>query len=193
MLKKTDPPMTDQQLIERTVNGQAEAFEQLVQRYQGQLFNGILRMVSSHADAEDIVQEALVQAYLKLPLFRQDSAFYTWLYRIAVNNVYTHSRRQQRRVFPSRARPVSEEELPDPRGTPDDELERREQAGQIEKAMAALGEEHRIILVLRGVEGFDYATIGRILDLSPGTVRSRLHRARLQLRGHLLRTFYCCT
>lgn len=191
MRQVSNPTMTDQQLLELALGGDSEAFGQLVRRYQDQLFNSIRHVVGSHADAEDIVQDAFVQAYRKLATFRQHCAFYTWLYRIALNLVYTHGRRQRIRAKLSHAQPISEFDSSDPQGTPADQLAQRERAQQIGAALQALSDEHRTILVMRGVEGFDYETIAELLAVSPGTVRSRLHRARIQLREKLSHTADC--
>jgi RNA polymerase sigma-70 factor, ECF subfamily len=191
MLANNQVTVTDQQLIEQTLSGNAEAFGQLVRRYQDQLFTSLRHVMGSPDDAEDVVQDAFVQAYRKLDTFRQHCAFYTWLYRIALNLVYTRSRRRRIRANLARTRPVMENDQPDPHGTPDDELQRREAVSQIGQALQALSDEHRTILVMRGVEGFDYDTIAELLAVSPGTVRSRLHRARAQLRDQLSR-FACC-
>jgi RNA polymerase sigma-70 factor (ECF subfamily) len=187
MLISTAPTVTDQQLIEQTLRGNSEMFGQLVRKYQDQLFTSIRHLSGSQIDAEDIVQEAFVQAYFKLATFHHRCAFYTWLYRIALNRLYSQGRRQ--RTHPSRLQLSAETqaERSDPHGTPADELVRREQAQHLGEALSALAEEHRTVLVLRGVEGFSYDTIATLLHLNPGTVRSRLHRARLQLRDQLQR------
>lgn len=187
----SDTSMTDEQLIARAASGNSEAFGQLVRRYQDRLFRGVCHLLHAHADAEDVVQDTFVQAYLKLQTFRQQCAFYTWLYRIALNIVYSGGRRQRTRAQLSRARPVRADDQTDPHGTPDDELQRREDENQLRQALDALSAEHRAILVLRGVEGFDYDTIAQVLELNLGTVRSRLHRARLELRDQLQQGCEC--
>ena len=191
MLTNTDQTATDQQLIERSLAGNQDAFGQLVRKYQDKLFTSLSHLTGSHADAEDIAQDAFVQAYLKLSTFRQHCAFYTWLYRIALNTLYTRNRHHRIRASLSHTRAVTEEDPSDPHGTPVDELERREDATQIRQALNSLSEEHRTILVLRGVEGFDYDTIAETLELSVGTVRSRLHRARIELREQLQKREVC--
>ena len=191
MLTNTDQTATDQQLIERALAGSKDAFGQLVRKYQDKLFTSLSHLTGSHADAEDIAQDAFVQAYLKLSTFRQHCAFYTWLYRIALNLVYTRARRHRIRASLSHTRSVTEEDPSDPYGTPADALERREDATQIRQALNSLSEEHRTILVLRGVEGFDYDTIAETLELSAGTIRSRLHRARNELRDQLQKRQVC--
>lgn len=186
-------PATDDQLIEQTLRGNREMFGQLVRKYQDQLFTSIRHLGGSQIDAEDIVQEAFVQAYFKLATFSHRCTFYTWLYRIALNQLYSQGRRQ--RNHPSRMQRSTETraERYDPHGTPADELVRREQVQHVGDALSALTEEHRTVLVMRGVEGFSYETIATLLHLNPGTVRSRLHRARLQLRDELQRLEHCPT
>jgi RNA polymerase sigma-70 factor (ECF subfamily) len=182
---------TDKQLIERSRAGNSDAFGELVRKYQNRLFTSLCQVAGSRADAEDIAQEAFIQAYLKLATFRQHCAFYTWLYRIALNLWYTRARSQRVRACLSQARPVHDDDRSDPYGTPVDELQRREQAQQIRQALNGLSEEHRTILVLRGVDGFDYDRIAEILELNAGTVRSRLHRARLEFRDQLAQRSNC--
>ena len=191
MLTNIDQTATDQQLIERSLAGNQDAFGQLVRKYQDKLFTSLSHLTGSHADAEDVAQDAFVQAYRKLSTFRQHCTFYTWLYRIAFNLVYTRARHHRTRASLSHARSVTEDDQSDPHGTPADEMERREDAAKIRQALDALREEHRTILVLRGVEGFDYDTIAETLDLSAGTVRSRLHRARNELRDQLQKREAC--
>ena len=191
MLTNTDQTATDQQLIERSLAGNQDAFGELVRKYQDKLFTSLSHLTGSHADAEDIAQDAFVQAYLKLSTFRQHCAFYTWLYRIALNLLYTRARHHRSRASLSHTQSVTEEDPSDPHGTPADELERREDATQIRQALNSLSEDHRTILVLRGVEGFDYDTIAETLELSAGTVRSRLHRARNELRDQLQKRQVC--
>ena len=191
MLTNTEQTATDQQLIERSLAGDQNAFGQLVRRHQDKLIMSLSHLTGSQADAEDVGQDAFVQAYLKLRTFRQHCAFYTWLYRIALNLLYTRNRHQRVRGCLSHTRPVKEEDQSDPYGTPADALERREDAIQIRQALDALSEEHRTILVLRGVDGCDYETIGETLKLTAGTVRSRLHRARRELREQLQERQIC--
>jgi RNA polymerase sigma-70 factor (ECF subfamily) len=147
--------------------------------------------VHCRTEAEDVVQDAFVQAYIKLPTFRGTSCFYTWIYRIAVNMALSRGRTRRLRGTYEISSDTMLDEPQDPGESPVDRLMRKEHATEIQKALAALSKEHRAILVLRGVEGCDYHTIAKILKLSPGTVRSRLHRARAQLRERLEET-RCC-
>lgn len=178
----------DQQLVTVTLRGDSKAFEHLVRRHQDRLFRSIRHFVGSYADAEDLIQDTFVQAYVKLASFEGRAAFYTWLFRIAMNLVHTRARRLHSRVALERCKPLADTDPPDTTvtgNTAGESLMQRETAAQIEQALDALTDEHRTVLVLRGVEGLDYATIADLLQISIGTVRSRLHRARLQFRDQL--------
>lgn len=180
------PPVNDDLvLIEQTLSGQSAAFGQLVTRYQDRLYNTLLRVVGSTEDARDLAQDAFVQAYRKLDTFRRGSGFYTWLYRIAFNLAASHQRRRRPQLSVDLAREATGQEPADDDPGPQANAEQHERAVQVQKALDSLSEEHRAILVLREVDGCDYDTIAQVLGLAPGTVRSRLHRARLQLRDQL--------
>ena len=175
----------DAQLIDQALHGQPEAFGQLVLKYQDRLYNTVFHVVGHAEDARDIVQEALVQAFLKLDSFRRHSAFYTWLYRIAFNLAVTQQRRRRPTVSLDQMRETNRSEPADDQLDPAEALERKERCRQVRRAIAQLSEPYRAVLVLREIDGCDYETISEILDLPVGTVRSRLHRARLQLREEL--------
>ncbi len=175
----------DAQLIHETLAGESAAFGQLVTKYQDRLYNTLVHVVGSPDDALDVVQDAFVQAYLKLETFQRKSAFYTWLYRIAFNVAASHRRRRKPAVSVEEAREASGEEPVDADLGPQDLAERDERRQRVLEAIAGLNEEHRNVLVLREIDGCCYETIAEILDLPIGTVRSRLHRARLQLREDL--------
>ena len=175
----------DAQLIDETLRGRSAAFGQLVEKYQDRLYNTIVRVVGSAEDALDIVQDAFVQAFLKLESFHQTSAFYTWLYRIAFNVAASQHRRKRPTVSVEQTRETTGREPTDSQMGPEERLERDERCQQVQKAIAGLNEEYRAVLVLREIDGCCYETIAEILDLPVGTVRSRLHRARLQLRDQL--------
>ena len=172
-------------LIEAALDGDSAAFGELVTRHQDRLYNSLVHVVGCTDEAYDVVQDALVQAFLKLSTFRRTSAFYTWLYRIAFNLAITRRRRHKPSTSIEQRRESTGSEPLDNAGGPSDRIEQRERAEQVQAALAVLSEEHRAILVLREIDGQCYETIGEILDLPVGTVRSRLHRARLQLRDHL--------
>ena len=174
----------DAQLIGQTLAGHSAAFGQLVEKYQDRLFHTVVNVVGNAEDAKDVVQETFVQAFLKLETFAGSSAFYTWVYRIALNMAITHQRRR------SAMRSAETTATNDGRGRvvedePGERLDREGRARHVRRAIARLGEDYRVVLVLREMDGCDYETIAKILDLPIGTVRSRLHRARMQLREEL--------
>jgi len=181
----SEPVKDDAQLIDDTLAGQSAAFGELVQRYQDRLFNTMVHVVGSADDALDVVQDAFVQAFVKLESFHGRSAFYTWLYRIAFNVAATQRRRRRPVASVDKAREEGGEEPIDTDAGPLENLERDERCRQVREALGVLTEEHRDVLVLREIDGCCYESIAEILDLPVGTVRSRLHRARLQLRDEL--------
>jgi len=182
---KDDAQQFDKQLIDRALDGEQAAFGQLVTKYQDRLYNTLVHVVGSADTAYDVVQDAFVQAYLKLETFERASGFYTWLYRIAVNLAISRRRREKPTASIDQVREASGQEPLDHNDPPEARIEQAERAGQVQAALAALSEEHRTILVLREVDGCAYEQIAEILDLPIGTIRSRLYRARLQLRDQL--------
>jgi RNA polymerase sigma-70 factor (ECF subfamily) len=175
----------DAQLIDEALAGQSVAFGQLVTRYQDRLYNALVHVIGSADEARDVVQDAFVQAFLKLASFHRASAFYTWLYRIAFNLAISRRRRRRPMVSVEQSREASGQEPMARDGAPSERLERQERVGQVQAALAAMSEEHRAVLVLREMDGLCYDTIAEVLELPVGTVRSRLHRARLELREQL--------
>jgi len=176
----------DAQLISEALAGDSAAFGCLVTKYQDRLYNTVVHVVGLREEAQDVVQEAFVQAFVKLDTFQRSSAFYTWLYRIAFNVAVSRRRRHKPTVSVEQAKEFSGEEPPGRGAQPAERLEQQERASQVQAALATLSDEHRTILVLRELDGCCYDTIAEILDLPVGTVRSRLHRARMQLRDQLI-------
>jgi RNA polymerase sigma-70 factor (ECF subfamily) len=176
----------ESQLIDDSLRGNTAAFGELVRTHKDRLFNAVSQFVGDSTEAEDVVQEAFVQAYLKLATFQRTSAFYTWLYRIAFNTAVSRKRRKHLAASVDSNREQSGDEPADRGEAPDARLQRSEQAEQVQQAMSLLSEEHRAILVLREIEGMEYEAIGETLSINVGTVRSRLHRARVALRERLI-------
>lgn len=172
----------DAQLIDEALAGRSVAFGQLVTKYQDRLYNALVHVVGSVEEAQDVVQDAFVQAFLKLDSFHRSAAFYTWLYRIAFNLAISRFRKMRPTVSVERARELAGQEIAGRDPPPTERLERQEQAAQVRSALAALDENHRAVLVLREIDGCCYESIAEILELPIGTVRSRLHRARMELR-----------
>ena len=174
----------DADIIAEVRGGNSAAFSELVLKYQDRLLNAVVYISGSRDEAEDVVQDAFVQAYTKLHSFGGQSAFYTWLYRIAVNAAI--SRRRKRKGEASiDSRDDQALEPADNLEGAEDRVLREERASQVKAALKNLSAEHRTILVLREMEDCDYDQIAEILDVPVGTVRSRLHRARLQMKEQL--------
>jgi RNA polymerase sigma-70 factor (ECF subfamily) len=178
-------------LLADLMRGDSEAFSRLFIAYYERLVTAVTGIVRCRADAEDVVQDAFIQAYIKLDSFQAKSTFFTWIYRIAVNNALSHNRRHRLKASLETKREIAGDELEDAIGPPSERMMRAEHAARIKNAFGSLRHDYRAILMLRGVEGHDYDTIARMLGLKPGTVRSRLHRARTELREELDDAAYC--
>ena len=175
------PVEDDFELIDRALEGHTAAFGQLVRKHQDRLYNTVIHFGENPDDAQDVVQEAFIQAFLRLNTFRRSSSFFTWLYRIAFN-VVIHNRRRRRPTWSiEQGREIVGQEPADPQPGPATRCEQAERCRLIREAIGELNEAHRVVLVLRAIDGCPYQTIARILSLPIGTVRSRLHRARLHL------------
>ncbi len=175
----------DVQLIEATLAGDSAAFGRLVTKYQDRLYNTLVHVVGCADEARDVAQDAFVQAFVKLETFKRGSAFYTWLYRIAFNQAVSRRRKRRPTASIENNREQTGQEPTGREAAPGQRIEGQERAVQVRAALAALSEEHRTVLILREVDGCCYETIAEMLDLPVGTVRSRLHRARLELREQL--------
>jgi len=175
----------DQRFIAECLRGNASAFGELVRRYQDRLFHTIYRMVSNAEDARDVVQEAFLSAYQSLDSFKGDSLFFTWLYRIAVNTAISMKRKQRVVLSIDAARdgePLVEATDPSEENRPGHALEQAEQEERVHRALSRLSPEHRAVLVMKDMEGQKYEDMADVLGVPIGTIRSRLHRARLELR-----------
>ncbi len=173
-------------LIDRSEAGDTQAFGELVRRYQGRLMTALVHVLGSLSDAEDVLQETFWKAYCKLSSFQRNSSFYTWLYRIAFNLAVSHQRRRRGELSVEELRRIGAVEPVETQTDVAAPLEREEQIRRVRSALARLGADHRAVLILRELEGCCYETIAEILQIPVGTVRSRLHRARAQLRALLL-------
>ena len=182
---RTDDRTEEQILVMRAQRGEQDAFRVLVERYQKLVYTLALRMLNVPADAEDAAQEAFLSAWKALPRFRMDAKFSTWLYRLTVNAATDVLRRRRKEPdsLDDAERPVQAADSTD---TPEEAAQRTERRAMVRRAIGALSETHRQILLLREVTGLSYEEISAALELSPGTVRSRLARARKELREELL-------
>ncbi|HEY5703100.1 MAG TPA: RNA polymerase sigma factor RpoE [Gammaproteobacteria bacterium] len=175
--------ITDQQLVERVQNGDKKAFDLLVIKYQQRIVNLVSRFVRNHADALDVTQDAFIKAYRALPNFRGDSAFYTWMYRIAVNTAKNHLAVQNRRPMDidqdvSEIEQIEGDHALKEYATPEHMLLRDEIQDTVIQAIEGLPEDLRIAITLREVEGLSYEDIAEAMECPIGTVRSRIFRAR---------------
>ena len=173
---------SDEQLVKKAKTGDQRAFEVLVVKYQQRIFALISRYVRDHDEVQDVAQEAFIKAWRALPRFRGDSAFYTWLYRIAVNTAKNFLEARGRR--PQGVADVNDAEsfedgfrLRDV-GSPEGFLQRDQLREALDAAIDGLPEELRSAFLLREYEGLSYEDIARILECPIGTVRSRIFRAR---------------
>lgn len=174
---------TDQQLVARVQKGDSRAFDMLVLKYQHRIFALIGRYVRDADEVQDVAQEAFIKAYRALPRFRGDSAFYTWLYRIAINTAKNHL------VSRSRRPPGSDVEIEDAEyyeaggalrdiENPENALFGAELKAVVEGAIGSLPDDLRTAVTLREFDGLSYEDIAEIMDCPVGTVRSRIFRAR---------------
>lgn len=182
--------MDETELVTRAREGDQEAFGELVRLHEKKVYNLAVRMLGNPQDGEEAAQEAFLSAWRGLALFKGDSAFATWLYRLTTNVCIDWLRKEKRRTAIARSVPLDDEEgtlqLPDLRQDPAEEAERQERLAAVRRCMDALSDEHRQVLSLREFSGLSYGEIGSLLNLEEGTVKSRICRARLQLRKLLL-------
>jgi len=183
-------------LVEQTRSGDMNAFSRLVTRYQDRVLNACWRICGNLEDAQDLTQEAFLRALEAIGSFSHKAGFYTWLFRIAVNLSISHRRRKARTATLSLHGPdgrcISEHQTARLVGggsaEPDDppaRLSARETGRLVREGLEQLDDDHRAVIVLRDLESFNYQQIAQILDLPVGTVKSRLHRARMELRERL--------
>lgn len=184
--------MDDREIIEQVKNGDTDAFGLLVERYQDRVYNLALRMSGSEEDANDLAQEAFFRAWRSLGAFQFDSAFSTWLFRLTHNLCIDHLRSRRRKPTVSLTLPDDDGEAavqydpPDPAPDPEQALMLLEDRRLLTQALAALPADYREILTLRAIEDLSYGRIAELLQIREGTVKSRLSRARAQLRNILL-------
>lgn len=176
----------DRELVSAAQQGGADAFNELVRRHQDRVYTAVTRFCGNAEDAADIVQRAFVNAWRKIADFQNDSAFFTWLYRIAFNQAISFKREGRRPMAsieggredgPS-LEPAAEQ---DPAGR----LESEETQKKVQQALDGLEAGDRQIILLKDLQGHSYDEIAAVLGIPKGTVRSRLHRARLELKERL--------
>ncbi|UCG13405.1 MAG: sigma-70 family RNA polymerase sigma factor [Deltaproteobacteria bacterium] len=182
-------------LVRRCRRGDKDAFARLMQKYERGIYNYTYRMLGSEVEAEDLTQDVFVAAFRNMRGFRGESRFSTWLYRIALNQTRNRIKYLSRRSLFGRwagtrdsgkgATAERAETIADGAPSPEQWTIAKELAGQVQQCLNRLPHQARQILVLRDVQGLSYQELGEILSLNPGTVKSRLHRARIALQKHL--------
>jgi len=178
----------DHEIIADCLQGQTHAFGELVVRYQNRLYNSLSHMLESVEDAHDVTQDTFVHAFVKLHTFRGQSAFYSWLFRIALNSAASHRRKGRRTAVSldaSRDQTGFEPTDTHPETPPGSHLEIVERQTLVQRALEQLTPEYRTVLVLKEMEGFSYEEIAAVVECPIGTVRSRIHRARIELKSRL--------
>lgn len=185
-----DTSSADSELVTRAQNGDKRAFDLLVMKYQRRVASVVSRYIRDPAEVLDVVQEAFIKAYRALPQFRGDSAFYTWLYRIAINTAKNFLVSQSRRppdfdVDADIAEQLPAGELLKDRATPEDQLMVAQLESAVWNAIEALPDDLRTAITLREIEGLSYEEIATAMDCPIGTVRSRIFRARESIDAKL--------
>lgn len=189
------PPDQEERLVKRLKLRDERAFTELIRLYQQRVFHVIFRMLNSQAEAEDLAQEVFVTVFKSIDSFRGDAKLSTWLYRIAINHSKNRIKYLNRRDY-HKSDPIedvaeretgakSAELLHGAVPRPDHLAEGRQAESLLLQELAGLDEEHRSLIILRDVENLSYDEIGQITGLAEGTVKSRLHRARMALKERL--------
>ena len=179
---------TDEELVARYKAGEERAFDEIVERYERRVYSIALRMSGNTDDAADITQDVFISSLRALRKFRGDAKLSTWLHRVAVNAALDHVRRRKRRPM------QATDELPDRPSTdpgPEEEAERAARAAEVHRALSDISDDHRAVIVLHDLQGLDYAGVADALGVPVGTIKSRIHRARVELAqrlGHLRET-----
>ncbi|MGS2743233.1 RNA polymerase sigma factor RpoE [Halomonas sp. LS-001] len=185
-----DTRETDQQLVERAQKGDNQAFDLLVKKYQHKIIGLIGRYVHDHSEVQDVAQEAFIKAYRALGNFRSESAFYTWMYRIAINTAKNHLVSRSRRP-PGSDVDISDAEIVDQSGrladseSPEAAIARDQLEAAVYEAIENLPDDLRTAITLRELDGLAYEDIAQIMQCPVGTVRSRIFRAREAVDEHI--------
>lgn len=180
MKRETAPD--DRELVARMRDGDAEALRLLMERYQQRVFALVFGIVRDRHEVEDVAQEVFLKVFLRISAFDGRSKFYTWLYRVAANAAKDHVKKRRRRPAVALDEDAG---IKDASGGPTDQAEASESRAMVRAAIAALPPRYREVLALRELEEMTYSEIAGTLNLSMGTVESRLHRARARLKRRL--------
>ncbi|NUP90701.1 MAG: sigma-70 family RNA polymerase sigma factor [Candidatus Sumerlaeia bacterium] len=184
----------DGPLVAAAQAGDLSAFDTLIRRHQDRVYNQAWRLLGDHDEASDLAQEVFIRVFRKIHLYRGDAAFSTWLYRVTSNLAKNRWKQMERKgrsktVSLDQPRPDDDDDRPldkpDAAPSPRQQAEGRELLGHLEQELLGLGYEHREVLVLRFVENLSYEEIAEVLDANLGTVKSRICRARQELRRRM--------
>ena len=188
--------MTDhreKELIAKAKQGDMLAFEELILKHEKIVYNVALRMMNHSEDAKDISQEVFLKAYKNMKNFDERSMFSTWLYRITTNTCIDEMRKRKGKQSYSLEEELENEEgsmqrqIADEGETPEESLLREERKSELLQALDTLSEEHKAAVILRDIRGLSYEEVAEIVDLPMGTVKSRISRARNQLKNEILK------
>ena len=187
--------ITDEELVENARKGDEDSFEKLVLRYKDKVYRIAYRLSGDAHDAEDILQKTFLQVYQRLGTFRGEARFSTWLHRVAMNIALMHQRTARRHPAESLEQYLPQYDANDRLlrldldygrvARADELMEKKELAKTAREAINRLPDDYRFVLVLRDLEDLSTSEVARVLEIEEGTVRVRLHRARLMLRGYL--------
>lgn len=173
---------SDAELVAKHLAGGRRAFDAIVDRYEHRVYGVCLHMCGNPEDARDATQDAFIAALRGLASFRSDAQLSTWLHRIAVNASLDVIRKRSRH----QSRPIEDAgERPAEGPGPDEAAALAHRAAEVRRAVLALSEEHRAVIVLHDLQGMQYAEVAEALEVPVGTVKSRIHRARMELASHL--------
>ncbi|MEA4960515.1 RNA polymerase sigma factor [Lutispora sp.] len=178
-------------LVDKSKKGNLDAFEELISAYEKKAYNIAYRMMGNEEDAKDMAQEAFIKIYKSIQNFREESSFSTWLYRIVTNVCLDELRkRKNNRQVPLELNIETDKgsaivELSAEKETPEDIYERVEKRQLIQNAISSLGDDYKTVIILRDIQGFGYEEIASMLNCSLGTIKSRINRARNQLKDKL--------
>ena len=173
-------------LVKKAQKGDVKAFEALMDEYFKKIYNIAFRMTNNADDAADITQEIMIKLFKNIASFKGDSKFSTWVYRVATNTCLDELKKIRRNSHTSIN---AEYDMPDTQPTPEQYIEKKELSGMVAKAIEKLSAEHRAAIVLRDIRGFSYEEIAAVFKCSVGTVKSRISRARGQLKNILEKDF----
>lgn len=180
-------------LIKSALKGDMQSFEELMYQYEKKVYNVALRVFKNPEDAKDISQDVFIKIYKNLDKFDNKSSFSTWIYRITTNTCIDELRKRKGKETVSIDNDIEDDEgrfkreFADNEPTPEEKVISKEGESEIIKSMNTLSDEHRTIIVMRDIEGLSYTEISEIIGVSIGTVKSRISRARLQLKNIILK------